>query len=74
VPGGVRVEALFEFLFGGMFDRMFCWLFSCHLRRQVKELQQHNQAQRTGPFLRVGLGQAAIRTATSGGGAFGRRA
>jgi hypothetical protein len=34
------VEALFEFLFAGMFDRLFGWLFSGRLRRQVKELQQ----------------------------------
>ena len=46
------MDALFEFLFGGMFDRMFGWLFSGHLRQQVKELQQHNQAQQTGePFV-----------------------
>lgn len=52
-PGGTRVEALFEFLFAGMFDRLFGWLFSGRLRRQVKELQQkQNEAIQLGmPFV-----------------------
>lgn len=47
------MEALFEFLFGGMFERMFGWLFFGRLRQQVKELlQQHDRAKQTGePFV-----------------------
>ncbi len=47
------MEALFEFLFGGMLDRMFGWLFFGRLRQQVKKLlQRHDRAKQTGePFV-----------------------
>lgn len=43
------MEALFEFVFGGMFDRVFGRLFSGRLSRQVEELrQQQGEAERLG--------------------------
>jgi hypothetical protein len=61
-PGGITVEVLFEFLFAGMFGR----LFSRRLRQQAKELQQkHDAAQRLGQPLVCEM-PAAMRVVQQG--------
>lgn len=56
------MDALFEFLFGGIFDRPLGWLFFGGIRRQVKELQaQHDHAKQAGEPLACDL-PADLRT------------